>query len=379
MERLQRQQSPSKQLDANSPWTPIRFRWILFGTAVVSLFFVLNAWVAYSLGPQDNPFDWYFESLTVFTNYFLWAALIPIIYFVVVSREQFWSLSAKAVLVHLLAAVFIAVIHRYGALSLYVGITWAVKGYLLDLFGSHSIAWLISGTIPSFIQYWLIIGLLWGIRFYRLEKAKEIELIKKDQEIANAQYNALKMQLHPHFFFNTLNTISSVMDRNVEEAQEIVAKLAKLMRALVDSNRKEFTSVSDELEYIADYLHVEQARFIDTLQVIIECDEKAGKQKIPNLILQPLVENSIKHGFSQKIDIKKLIVSAKVEEGKLVLQVKDNGKGTANVDYIILNPNVGLNSVMERLKHWYGERANISIESELNKGFCVTLSILLEG
>lgn len=372
-------QSPSKLSEGNSQWSPIRLRWIWLGTAIISVFFVLNAWIDFSLGSQDNPFDWYFESLTVITNYFFWAALIPVIYFLVVSREQYWSLSVKAVLVHLLAAVLIAVIHRYGALSLYVGITWAVKGYLLDLFGTHSLAWLIKGTIPSFIQYWLIIGLLWGIRFYRLEKAKEIELIKKDQEIANAQYNALKMQLHPHFFFNTLNTISSVMDRNVEEAQEIVAKLAKLMRALVDSNRKEFTSVSDELEYIADYLHVEQARFIDTLEVSIDCDESAGKQKIPNLILQPLVENSIKHGFSQKTDIKRLNVSAKVDGGKLVLQVKDNGKGTANVDYILLNPNVGLNSVMERLKHWYGERASISIESDLNNGFCVTLSISLDG
>jgi len=354
---------------------PISTLWMVTAALTISAFFIVNAWVSHYLGRQENPFDWHFESITVLTNYLLWALLTTVIYRYLVSNQSLWKFSIKNILIHLLAAILIALVHRYGSLSLYVGITWLTKGFLLDLFGQHSIAWVVRGTIPSFIQYWMLIGLLWGIRYYRLEKAKQLELIKKDQEIANAQFNALKMQLHPHFFFNTLNTISSVMEKDTEAAQTIVAKLAKLMRALVDSDKKEFTTLNNEIEYIQDYLHVEKARFGDSLSVEVSVSDEAKNARVPNLILQPLIENSIKHGFAQSTGDKNLSIYAKVEGKRLVVSVEDNGKGVANVNYTLQHPGVGLKSVIQRLKHWYPENSSFDVTSKINQGFAVCLSV----
>ena len=355
--------------------SPISVFWVLAVALTLSAFFIVNAWVTHYLGQQERAFDWHFESLTVLTNYFLWAILTTLIYRFLVANDKLWRLSFKTILIHLIAGVVIALLHRYGALGLYVFITWLTKGFLLNLFGEHSIAWVIRGTIPSFIQYWMLVALLWGIRYYRLEKAKQLELIKKDQEIANAQLSALKMQLHPHFFFNTLNTISSVMEKDTEEAQSIVAKLAKLMRALVDSDKKESTSLKEEIEYIKDYLDVEKARFGDSLSVEFNISTVAEQARVPNLILQPLVENAIKHGFAQVTGIKKLRIKADVIEEQLHITVADNGKGVANTQYTLLNPGVGLRSITQRLTHLYGQDSSFEIESKINQGFSVSLRL----
>jgi len=354
-------------------WSPVPFKWLWLSAVLISAIFIMNAWVSYNLGSMENPFGWFFESVTVISSYCLWALIIPLLYRFVVCKEPLWKLTLGTILFHLLLSIIVAAIHRYAALGLFVVINWGVQGYILDLFGGHSLAWVIKGTIPSFIQYWLILGLLWGLRYYRLKRAQEIVLIKKDQEIANAQFNALKMQLHPHFFFNTLNTISSVMDRDIEDAQTIVAKLAKLMRSLVDSDKRQFTSLEKELEYIRDYLHIEQARFGDSLKVNFEIEAQANCAEIPNLLLQPLVENSIKHGFGQKRGDKQIIVSAKVNQHNLLLSVQDNGVGAANVDYVLQNTGVGLKSVMDRLDHLYAESANLKAKSTLNQGFLIEI------
>ena len=356
-------------------WSPIPLRWLWLGAGGVSLVFVMNAWIAYNLGPAEQPFDWFFEGMTLATNYFLWAAVIPALFHFVIARESMWRLSIGNILVHLVLSVLIAMLHRYTALGLYVGLTWIFQGYLLDLFGAHSLAWVFRGTIPSFIQYWLIVALLWGFRYYQLKRLQEMELIKKDQEIANAQFNALKMQLHPHFFFNTLNTISSVMDRNVEDAQNIVAKLAKLMRSLVDSDKRQFTSLAKELEYIGDYLHIEQARFGDSLSVSVDIEPEVNGAEIPNLLLQPLIENSIKHGFGQVRGEKRVRIHAEKIQERLQITIQDNGVGVASVDYVKQNPGVGLKSVISRLNHIYGQFAGLEITSKINQGFLIELSI----
>jgi LytS/YehU family sensor histidine kinase len=288
-----------------------------------------------------------------------------------------WKMRFSSFIFHLILSISIAAAHQFISLSLYIGITWLTQGYLLDLFGVHSVSWIIKGTIPSFIQYWLIIALLWGYQYYQLKRIQELKLIRKDREIADAQFNALKMQLHPHFFFNTLNTISSVMDRNVEDAQNIVAKLAFLMRSLVDSDKKQFTRLEDEIQYIRDYLHLEQARFEGSLNVSFEINDDVLKSELPNLLLQPLVENSIKHGLAALTKDKLIKISACAKNNSLYLCIKDNGIGVANVDYIIQNPGIGLKSVMDRIEHLYGNKAKLSIISDTNEGFEVNIMMPL--
>jgi len=359
----------------NNRWLPIRFIWIIASAFLLSFIFILNAYINHSYTPNQEAFDWYFEIMLVVTNYLLWAFLFPLLYRFIVTNKFAWQLSFRTILMHILLGLLIAVFHRYASLAFYIGMTWSLKGYLLDLFGIHSANMVIRGVISSMLQYWIIIGVLWGFEYYRQKRQQELLLIKTNQELADAQLNALKMQLHPHFFFNTLNTISSVMDRSVEEAQDIVAKLARLMRALLDSEKQQVITLRQEIDYIRAYLDLEQARFSDRLLVKIEVDDAVLNAGIPNLLLQPLVENSIKHGLSSQAKQGAIEIYAEMIQKDLVIKIKDNGKGVANADYVFQNPGIGIKSVLTRLKVIYQSTATIHIESSYQAGFCVIIKI----
>ncbi len=352
--------------------------WLLAGAVVVTCIFVMNAWVTHSLGGKEAAFDWFFETATVATNYLLWAFIIPLIHRHIVIKPAMWQASMKTVLLHLLLGFIIAVLHRYGALSLYVLINGLYNGFYLDLFGVHSAAWLLRGIIPSWIQYVLIVAMLWGIHHYQLKRAQQLLLIKKEQELTHAHLNALKMQLHPHFFFNTLNTVAAVMQKNVEAAQALIAKLAHLMRTLVDSEQQQFITLAEELAYLQDYLDIECARFSDQLRCDVNVAPGGERLLVPNLLLQPLIENAIKHGLSQLTGYKRVAITASHDSSHLYLEVSDNGVGMMNVAYVMAHPGVGLKSVIERLEYLYGDAAALTIKSEHGQGCCINIKIPMQ-
>ncbi len=358
---------------SKSQLNPVPLTWLMLVATLISCVFVMNAWVTHNLGAGDSSFDWFFETATVATNYFLWAVIIPLVHRFIVTNPMMWQATVKVWLVHLAVSVLIAVLHRYMALGLYVLVNGLYKGFFLDLFGVHSLAWVIRGTIPSWIQYWLIIAMLWGIHYYQLKRVQEMVLIKKEQELTSAHLNALKMQLHPHFFFNTLNTIASVMQKNVESAQSLIAKLAKLMRSLVDSEHQQFITLKEEMAYIQDYLDIECARFSDQLHCVVTVESGCETALVPNLLLQPLVENAIKHGLRHLSSNKKVAIAVSADQSQLQIDVSDNGVGVANVAYVVANPGVGLKSVIERLEHLYAGAASYAITSEHNQGFAIKL------
>src|SRR4029079_13460186 len=141
---------------------------------------------------------------------------------------------------------------------------------------------------------------------------------------------ALKMQLHPHFLFNTLNSISALLDEDVDAADQMLARLGDLLRMTLENSGAQEVTLQEELEFLRCYLEIEQVRFNDRLTVSMHIEPETLDAKVPNLILQPIVENAIKHGIVSRIAPGRIEIIARRSDDALLLQVKDNGPGLSH-------------------------------------------------
>jgi len=180
------------------------------------------------------------------------------------------------------------------------------------------------------------------------------------------------MQLQPHFLFNTLNSISVLMRDDAATANKMLVKLSELLRAALKSESSQEISLKDELEFLRGYLEIEQMRFQDRLTVDFRVENETLDAQIPNLILQPLVENAIRHGIAPYAKRGKILIESRRENGFIELVVRDNGAGLQDS----ANENgIGLKNTQERLEKLYGERQKFEIISGADSGFEVRIKI----
>ncbi len=204
-----------------------------------------------------------------------------------------------------------------------------------------------------------------------LMQAREREL----QELAaSAQLAALRAQIHPHFFFNSLNSIAQLIHADPDKAETCVERLGEIFRYLLQRSDREFVPLADELRLVEAYLDIEHARFGDDLRVEWRVEEQARSAQIPAFVLQPLVENAVKHGVSQKIGGGTLQIAAQVRDGHLLLRVADTGNGVQDSG-AVFDSGIGLRSVRDRLLRIYGQRAALAFDSQPERGTCVTVQI----
>lgn len=195
-------------------------------------------------------------------------------------------------------------------------------------------------------------------------------------QLVQAQLQALKMQLQPHFLFNTLNSISSLVLKNPTQAQTMIAKLGDFLRMTLDFNENQMVLLREELRFLRSYLEIEQTRFSEKLQVVFDVREDVINAVVPHLALQPIVENSVKHGISQMTEGGKIEIIAQKFGDKLQLQVKDNGNNNGFAQTEEKNK-TGISNVKARLKHLYGEDFSFEMAGENGKGMTVTITIPL--
>jgi two-component system LytT family sensor kinase len=190
-----------------------------------------------------------------------------------------------------------------------------------------------------------------------------------------ARLEALASQINPHFLFNTLNSISTLIRLNPEKARTMVTQLARIMRRRL-RNQEHFTPLREELEFIEDYLAIELVRFGDKLKVLKYIDPLASDMLVPGMLLQPLVENSIKHGISGKIEGGVITLRARRCEGRLVIEVEDDGVGIPESELsTILNKGVGVTNVKERLKVLYNQDYRMLIDSQPGRGTRIEIEL----
>jgi hypothetical protein len=235
----------------------------------------------------------------------------------------------------------------------------------------------IEGPTP----FWLSLGPRTGGRQYmsrqlQLARTAVLQLASHHHQLsqhelreitARAQMQALRAQINPHFLFNTLNVLANLIHTNPEKAEHITEELAEIFRYALESTRAEWVSLDDELRFLESYLEIEKARFEERLVYSFDIDPAVRSLKIPPMILQPLVENAVKHGISPKVEGGEVRVAARVDDDRLVVVVEDSGVGH-QARSRQRGSGIGLNNVRARLEHVYGEAGTLQLQERSPAG-----------
>jgi len=228
------------------------------------------------------------------------------------------------------------------------------------------------------IGFTVIVGLYSFYQRLRIAQAQQLAAAELQTKLVQAQLENLRLQLQPHFLFNTLNTISSVMYEDVRAADAMITQLSDLLRLTLQASRAHEIPLAEELEITRLYLDLMQKRFENKLRVTYSVDPSLHSSLVPQLILQPLLENSLRHGMKPGSSAMDLSIAAHRENGSLILQVSDTGSGLGEIDPSgAFGRGVGLSNIRDRLTHLYGDGQQFSISNRPSGGAEVTLRVPL--
>jgi two-component system LytT family sensor kinase len=204
----------------------------------------------------------------------------------------------------------------------------------------------------------------------------EMNLERHQQLLLKARMDALSSQINPHFLFNTLNTVSALIRFDPDTARGVVLKLSNILRRLLRKHET-FVPLREELDFIDDYLDIEVARFgRDNLEIIKQLDEETLEAFVPSMLLQPIVENCLKHGLAPKIEGGRIQLRTTFREGRLHIEIEDNGVGISEEKMPdVYVEGIGLSNVRERLRVLYGTDFNLEIESRPGDGTVIRIDI----
>jgi LytS/YehU family sensor histidine kinase len=236
---------------------------------------------------------------------------------------------------------------------------------------------LITDFLTALIFYGFVLALGQAFNYHRQFREEELRTLQLESQLARAELQALKMQLHPHFLFNTLHSISALQFEDIDAAQTMTARLGDFLRLTLDNAGTQVVSLKREIEFLKCYLDIERVRFGKRLTTEFEIEPTALEIQVPNLILQPLVENAIKHGISKQVKAGLIRVSAKVNNGKLRLEVADNGCGLASNGNGFPKQGLGLENIRERLQQFYGSNHSFELKQAQEGGLLAVVSIPL--
>jgi len=230
------------------------------------------------------------------------------------------------------------------------------------------------------LSYTVFVTVFYFFERLRIAQAQQLAAAELQTELAQAQLENLRLQLQPHFLFNTLNTISSVMYENVRVADAMITQLSDLLRLTLQASRANEIPLAEELEITRLYLDLMQKRFENHLRVTYSVDPSLNTSLVPQLILQPLLENSLRHGMKPGDSAMELSIAAHRENGSLILQVSDTGSGLGEIDPSrVFGRGLGLSNIRDRLAHLYGDRQQFSISNRPGGGAEVTLRVPLHS
>jgi len=362
--------------------TPIPYRIILIVAVVMATLFLVQAYMhhyVYAELKGMGEFKWLRETPPPYLNFLFWALLTPLVFTVVVrwpfSSRPLW----KVVLVHAGLGLLIGALHEVVTSALYYTILWSQNDFE---FSAEYINWSIQALPPAilsrFMEYWILVVVLVAVDNAREMRERQTQLLRLKNELHVSQLNALKKQLQPHFLFNTLNTVSALMDEDITGARKVLSRLGGLLRVTLDSTQRDKVRLDREIDHVGNYLGIESVRYRDRLKVTYDIPGELGAAVVPSMVLQPLVENAIKHGPDASNDQVAISVHAHIRDERLELQVSDNGKGCSDVNSAMNNGGIGLRNVRDRLQLLYGDASRFELSSPLGRGFNVTLSFPLE-
>jgi signal transduction histidine kinase len=310
------------------------------------------------------------------TYWYSWACLAPAILWL--SRRfpldrHHWALSIP---VHV-AGVFVATtLHVALVVASRIVIYWAA-GEPTDSWRSEAQRMFFLNFDWEMMTYWAIVGLSHALRYRREAQARTLRASQLETRLAEARLQALHRQLQPHFLFNTLNTISALMHRDVEAADAMIARLSDLLRMSLQMVGVQEVLLTQELDFLSKYLEIEQTRFRDRLTVVFDVQPDTFDALVPNLVLQPIVENAIKHGIGPRPSPGTITIRSRRNAGMLELEVQDDGVGLSQARLSDFNRGVGLSNTRSRLEHLYGSLHRFEFRQPPEGGLLVVIAVPL--
>jgi len=318
--------------------------WTLIGILFVGPFVVQSV-------AERTEIPWSKVS-SVFVGCYLWGLLFPLIWYL--TRRLGFERRSQLKWLLLNLALGLAISSLYGVLTLVKAeiIRALSTGHLS--FGTPAIVpeHLVAGLAYCLLVYFVIVAVIHAISFYDKYREKELTASRLEGQLALARLQMLKAQLHPHFLFNTLNAISALMHRDVDAADRMITQLSDLLRLSIDQDDRHQVSLGCELEFLDRYLAIERIRFRDRLAVKKDVEPACLQAQVPRLILQPLVENSIRHGIAMRSAAGQVTIRASSKGGRLEIVVADDGPGLSVGRG--LREGVGLANTRARLEQLYG-------------------------
>ncbi|MEL7146854.1 MAG: histidine kinase [Bacteroidota bacterium] len=342
----------------------------LFGFGIVmAILMVLQEYVNYFLWESDHEFAW----LSLFSRSLV-TNLVIIMFSPIIELTAKWLLekktTARLITRCILISIVVSLLHRIVGSGIYGSITQLLENNTDYSISQMILSSMLAGLIFSLILYWMGVGVF-------MAAISQQKLVNKERELTNAKVHALMTQLRPHFLFNTLNSISALIDINKVDAQKVINRFADLLRFVLSKETTQFTRLSEEIRFIKNYLNIEKERYRERLSLYYDLGTDTLSERVPTLILQPLVENAIKHGIAKKIQDGEITIVSRFiywnnnEEVRLALEVRDNGPGCSDK----YKQGVGLANVNGRLQELYGNHYVCELIND-DKGGCTARIVI---
>jgi signal transduction histidine kinase len=352
-------------------WGRLAIIWGLW--TFIGLVFTLQGYFTSYRSERPVPFmeSFYMQMIWAYvfalaTPLVLWAVTrIPL------ERDN-WVRSA---LLHLPISVVLAVVlTALGRVLIWLRWGWP-QGKPLTF---ESITRFVIANFTEAIGIYLLIALTgYAFSYYRRFREGQVRTLQLEAQLSHAQLQALKMQLHPHFLFNTLHSISALLHKDAEAARKMITRLGDFLRLTLENSGSQEVTLRQEMEFLSCYLEIERIRFQDRLVTRMNVAQHTLDAKVPNLILQPIVENAIRHGIAPRSTQGLIEIEAKQRNGTLRIQVRDNGPGLSlhRTSENLFKKGLGLANTETRLEQLYGTAHTFNLSNNPNGGLIVTLEI----
>ncbi len=357
---------------------PSRTQWLLLfvgGWTLLGLFQAVRLYYLYNVGGSGSITFPHVLALAL-SDWYIWGALSPLIYHLTrrldIDRGQ-WG---KRLATHIVLAFVFSAVHLF-VFSLFVYVMREYAGLpiatTVESFWAVYTSTMASKLYLAVLTYLMIAFVSYAIGYYRRFREKEHRLSQAEARLSETRLQALRGQLQPHFLFNALNAITALVHTDPEAADRMINRLSDLLRMSLERENEQFCTLARELEFIERYLAIQKMRFADKLQIKLDVPAEALDAQVPSLILQPLVENAVKHGIAAKTKPGLVYIGARQINGNLEVSIADDGPGLAP-DWQNGNGR-GLQNTRERLAALYGESGNMQVENGVSGGVTITMKL----
>ena len=339
-----------------------------------SLIAIIFATVSFAASRSEGNRGFGFISSLEFNLvlFYWWAVLsLPIFWFTRRFPIEVRPLNTRHLLIHIPAILVLAVGHQV----IHLTTLWSLLPRLRQLFPTLGACFQAYFGFGFYIDLLIAILIVIGahaLLYYQRYQTAQLEQASLKAQLAQAQLRALKMQIHPHFLFNTLHSISSLVLEDPPKANSMIARLGDFLRLTLDHSDRQLVALREETEFARCYLEIEQVRFGERLSVEFKIDPVTFSAEVPHLILQPVVENAIQHAIAPRATPGRIAIAASRHDDSLRLEVSDTGPG---IDRNPAGKGLGLSNVRARLDRIYGSSYSLEMTNGPSQGLTVTLQI----